>query len=305
MRLSPARIRTGDRGPDPLSPLAGWREIPEDCRGDFVGDRGPDPLSPCDPDREVRLSLRCGPRSPVRSPPPEGRRVSPTRPPASHAEPVHPQPRRARLRARADDAHPGARRAHPPARHGRERDRLGPDRLPARRRRRDADRRPPRRHVRQAPAAGRQPPRLRRGLRRRRARRLARHRRLRPRPAGLRRRHLPPLLRDHPRRVPAREGRGQHRDDLRHLRHRRRRRPDRRRPDRRQLLLPLDLLGRRDQRGARRPGHLPLGAGVPRARPRPDRRPRRAAPRGRPRPAAAGDLPRQHLGLGRARRRSA
>ena len=33
-------------------------------------------------------------------------------------------------------------------------------------------------------------------------------RRRRPRAAGLRRRHLPALLRDHPRRVPAREGRG-------------------------------------------------------------------------------------------------
>ena len=60
---------------------------------------------------------------------------------------------RARVLARADDAHPRARRADAPARHRRERDRLGADRLPARRRRRDADRRPPRRHVRQAPAA--------------------------------------------------------------------------------------------------------------------------------------------------------
>ena len=45
------------------------------------------------------------------------------------------------------------------------------------------------------------------GLDGRRARQLARGRRRRPRAAGLRRRHLPALLRDHPRRVPAREGR--------------------------------------------------------------------------------------------------
>ena len=75
------------------------------------------------------------------------------RPPAPDAEPRRPRHRRARLRAGADDADPDAGRAH-----ARELDtdasgdRLGADGLPARRRRRDAGRRPARRHVRQAPA---------------------------------------------------------------------------------------------------------------------------------------------------------
>ena len=61
--------------------------------------------------------------------------------------------RRARVLARADDADPGARRAHARLDTDAERRRLGADRLPARRGGRDAGRRPARRHVRQAPPA--------------------------------------------------------------------------------------------------------------------------------------------------------
>ena len=110
-----------------------------------------------------------------------------------------------------------------PARHGRERDRVGAHRLPARRRGRDADRRPARRHVRQAPPARRLPGVFAARLRRRRARR---HARAWSSPAACCRASAAASSRsllDHPRRVPAREGRRVDRADLRHLRHRRRR----------------------------------------------------------------------------------
>ena len=126
-----------------------------------------------------------------------------------------------------------------------------------------------------------------------------------PRPAGRRRRHLPALLRDHPRRVPAREGRLQHRPDLRHVRHRRRRRPDPRRPDHRPRLLPLDLLARRDQRRGRGDHDRALRPRVARPHARPRRRARRDRARARPERAAARDRPGQRVGLGRHRARSA
>ena len=65
------------------------------------------------------------------------------------------------------------------------------------------------------------------------ARRLARRDDRRARDPGRGRRDLPARDRDHPRRVPAREGRDRHRDDLGDVRHRRRRRARRRRRPRR------------------------------------------------------------------------
>ena len=147
------------------------------------------------------------------------------------------------LRAAAVDGRPGTA-GHPadPAHH-REHRRLDPHRLPAQRLGRDADHRPPRRHVRQGAAllvvARRALPS---------ARCLAALAtsigvliagRVDP---GRRRRHLPARLRDHPRRVPARAGRRRHRADLGDPRHRRRPRHRPRRADRRHLSLPLALL---------------------------------------------------------------
>ena len=236
---------------------------------------------------------RSGPRGPLRY---AGSDATPAPPPLA----PHPLARRARLRARADDAHPRAHRARQVAQHRRQRRRLDAHRLPARGRRLHPGLRPPRRHVRQAPPARRRARHLRRRLGRLRARHEPRGRRRRPRPPGRRRRHLPALLRDHPRRVPAREGRLEHRPDLRHVRHRRRRRPDpRRRCITDHASLPLDLLARRGHGGARGGRHELLRPRVARPHARPRRRPRRGRARRRAGRAAARDRPGQRLGLGR------
>ena len=78
----------------------------------------------------------------------------------------------------------------------------------------------------------------------------------RARDPGRRRRDLPALVRDHPRRVPARERRDRDRADQRHVRDRRRRRARDQRADRRPRRLRVDLLARADRRhpgGASRP----------------------------------------------------
>ena len=113
------------------------------------------------------------------------------------------------------------------------------------------------------------------GLGRRGAGGLARAAGRRPRAPGRRRRHLPALLRDHPRRVPAREGLLEHRPDLGHVRHRRRRGPDHRRRAGRRRLLPLDLLARRRDGRRRRGAHAGADPRVAQPPARPDRRPRR------------------------------
>ena len=207
------------------------------------------------------------------------------------------------LRAAADDGRPGA--AGDPARPRRvdHRGHLGADRLPAHRLGRDADPRPPRRHVRQGAHArgraracsppARSSPRCRTSLEI-----LVAGRVLQGAGGG----DLPALLRDHPRRVPARAGRHRHRPDLGHLRHRRRRRPRPRRPDRRPPLLPLDLLAR--PRGRRSPRSSPRTCSCPS---RPSTRPaastaaaRACSPSGSC--AAARDQRGRPLGLGLAAR---
>ena len=111
--------------------------------------------------------------------------------------------------------------------------------------RRDAAPRPPRRHVRQGALAADLARRVRRGLGRVRARRIARRDDRRARDPGRGRRDLPARDRDHPRRVPAREGRDRHRDDLGDVRHRRRRRPRHRRRARGRARRRVDLLAQR------------------------------------------------------------
>ena len=115
-------------------------------------------------------------------------------------------------------------------------------RVPARGLGGDADRRPPRRHLRQEARARDRA----RGPRGRLAhggpRQHARADDRRPRDPGPRRRDLPARLRDHPRRVPAPAHRRLDRPDVRPARHRRRARDRALRRDPRQPLVPLALL---------------------------------------------------------------
>ena len=166
--------------------------------------------------------------------------------PASQRHARDPDPGRRGVLAPADDGLPGA--PHLPGRVRREHglDDLGADRLPRLGRGADADPRPARRPVRQGAAAADQPRALPRRLPRRRVRveplvadRL-------PGRLGRGRRALPAQLRDHPRRVPAREGEGRDRPALGGLGRRRRLRDRPLRPDRRQLLLALPLPARLD-----------------------------------------------------------
>ena len=159
-------------------------------------------------------------------------------------------------------------------------DDLDPDRLSRLRGGVDADPRPPRRPVRQGAAAADQPRAL--------PRRLPRGGlRLEPLVAdrlpdrlGCGRRALPAQLRDHPRRVPAREGQGRDRPALGGLGRRRRLRDRALRRDRRQLLVALPLPARVDSRRALDRADRPLRPRVTDPLPIEGRHPGRAPPLG-------------------------
>ena len=166
------------------------------------------------------------------------------------------------VRAHADDGRPGAAGAAALTAHLDDLGDVGADRVPARRVGRDADRRPPRRPVRQGTAARNLAVDLPLRLHRLRARvehlvadRVSRGRRRR-------RRRLPALVRDHPRRVPARARRCRHRSRLRRVRRRRRLRHRLRRVDRRQPELAVALHPRRDRHRSVARARAPLRAGV-------------------------------------------
>ena len=158
--------------------------------------------------------------------------------------------------------------------------------LPAHRLRRDAPDRPARRPARQGAPDGHQPRRVPGGVDRGDLRLEHRLADRLPRDPGRGRRGLPPELRDHPRRVPAREAERRHGAGLRRAGRGRRARHRGQRADRQQPVLALAVRG---QRGRRRRGpgaRVALRARVARARlvqrrrlgrPHPLRRARRPA----------------------------
>ena len=226
-------------------------------------------------------------------------------PPAPQRHARDPDPGRRRVLAPADDGLPGA--AHVPGGvrldHGL--DDVGADRLPRLGGSADADPRPPRRPVRQGAAAADQP----RALPRRLSRCCVRLESLVADrvPGCLRRgrRALPAQLRDHPRRVPAREGEGRDRPALGRLGRRRRLRNRPLRADRGQLLLALPLRARLDPGRALTRARRALRPGIADPLAVEGRRAGRAAPLGRADLADGRPHRGRELGVGARRSSSA
>ncbi|CAA9516643.1 MAG: hypothetical protein AVDCRST_MAG45-2244, partial [uncultured Solirubrobacterales bacterium] len=205
--------------------------------------------------------------------------------------------RRHLLCAHADAGGPGAALLPARVRHDRERRDLARHRLPALLLGAHPGDRQARRHLRQEATARD----LARGLR---GRGAGRSPGLEPRvadrlshPPGRRRRRLPALLWDHPRRVPAGEGRARHRHRLLGLRGRRRRRARDQRDHPRVPRLALALPHRGDSRAPGRGGDRPPRAGVADADADEARLRRSVRALAGARDAAARDQPGQRLGL--------
>jgi hypothetical protein len=141
-------------------------------------------------------------------------------------------------------------------------DHLAADRVPVVRLGRHGDHRQARRHVRQAATAGMDSPGAHRRNGARRPVRLAAGLDRGPHHPGHRRRHIPAVVLDHPRRIPGWPGPGEHRADVSHPRRRRRIRASGRRPDRRAPELAVALLDSAACHGRGCCVHLALDPGI-------------------------------------------